>query len=109
MDIYRKGSESLAAWLEKSPSEINGRYKKIESELKSEGVPAPLARRMAIMPALGAALHLTRLAAGPGRNMNMVAEVYFGLDQRLGLDWLASHAHALIARTPWQRATYSVS
>lgn len=100
---YREGIEHLADWLGKRPPEINGRHKKTENELTAEGVPAPLAHRIAFVPLLGTALDLTRLATQSGAGMDTVAEIFFGLGQRLGFDWLNDRARAFVADTPWQR------
>ncbi len=104
---YGKGVEGLAAWLEKSPPEINGMYKKVEDGLVAQGVPHALARRVAIMPALATALDLSRLADMTGGTIDGAAEVFFGLGQRLGFDWLASRARALVLQSPWQREAIS--
>jgi len=102
-ETCREGIRHLANWLETRPPEINGRCKKTESQLATQGVPAPLARRVAYMPLLKTALDLTQLAAQTGHSMDKVAEIFFGLGQRLGIDWLAERAHAFVADTPWQR------
>jgi glutamate dehydrogenase len=101
--IYSEGIEQLVKWLEKRPPAINGPYKKAESELVAQGVPTSLARRVAMMPVLGIALDLTRLADQSGSDIGSVAEVFFGLGHRLGFDWLVGHAHAIVVQTPWQR------
>ncbi|MDX2027466.1 MAG: NAD-glutamate dehydrogenase [Alphaproteobacteria bacterium] len=103
METYRKGVESLASWLEKCPAEINGRYRKTESELAAKGAPEALARRMAMMPALATALDLTRLSQQSSGSMGLVAGVFFGLGQRLGFDWLSEQARNVAVQTPWQR------
>jgi len=103
VDTYRQGTEQLVRWLDQCPSEINGRYKKRETELIAQGVSVDLSRRMSLMPVLCSALELTHLVADSGQRMETVSEIFFSLDHRLGLGWLAHQAHALIAQTPWQR------
>jgi glutamate dehydrogenase len=100
---YREGIEHLAGWLASQPPEINGRRKKIQGELVAQGVPTPLAHRIAFMPLLETAPDLTQLAAQSGVEMDKIAGIFFGLGQRLGLDWFADRAHSFIADTPWQR------
>lgn len=100
---YQKGIGDLFKWLEKSPDEINGRYKKIESDFLAKGVPPRLAQHIAVMPALVPSLDLTRLAAQTGDSMALTAEIFFRLGQRLGLDWLNDQARNLVVQTPWQR------
>jgi glutamate dehydrogenase len=101
--FYRKGVESLADWLDKSPIEINGRYKKTESDLAAKGVPPKLARHIALMPALVPAPDLTRLSSGSGGTIASVAAVFFGLGQRLDFDWLTDQARGIVVQTSWQR------
>ncbi|MFY9288820.1 MAG: NAD-glutamate dehydrogenase [Alphaproteobacteria bacterium] len=102
-ELYAKGIERLVAWLEKRPAEINGRFKKAEEKLSSQGVPASLAQHIAMMPVLASALDLTRLSKQSGCSIELAAEVFFGLGHRLSLDWLAEHANAIVAQTPMQR------
>ncbi len=98
---YRKNVESLIGWLEKSSAEMSGSFKKREAELVGQGIPAALAKRLSLMPVLGTAFDLTPLASG--KSVETIAEAYFGLGHRLGLDWLGEQAKALMAQTPWQR------
>jgi len=100
---YGKGIEQLVNWMEKHPPEISEHYKKIEHDLKSQGVPQSLAQRIALMPVLGTALDLTQLADQSGSTIGTVAEVFFNLSHRLGFDWLIEHARVIVAQTPWQR------
>ena len=40
--------------------------------------------------------------------MDKAAEIFFGIGQRFGIDWLAERARAFIADTPWQREAVAV-
>ena len=99
---YSKGIEHLVGWLEQRPTE-NGAYKKMEAKLLAANVPAPLAKRIALMSVLDTALDLTRLASQSNSNMDAVAEIFFGLGERLGFNWLTGHAKTIVSQTPWQR------
>jgi len=103
IETYREGIAQLSKWLATQPSEVDSRFKKAENQLTAQGVPTSLARTIAYMPLLGTALDLTQLAGESGCSMNKVAEIFFGLGQRLGIDWLVERAHAFVADTPWQR------
>jgi glutamate dehydrogenase len=100
---YRKGVEQLVGWLNKHPGDLSGSYKQTETDLMTQGVPAALAQRISLMPLLGTALDLTRLADESDGTISAIAETFFGLGHRLGLDWLFERAHAFVADTPWQR------
>ena len=103
IETYREGIGQLAAWLGTRPPEINGRCKKTQADLTAQGVPAALAYRIAYMPLLGTALDLTQLAADAKIGIDKIAGIFFGLGQKLGLDWLIDRARAFVADTPWQR------
>jgi glutamate dehydrogenase len=100
---YGAAIEQLAAWIEKHPLAIHEHSKKTESELAAKGVPSALAQRIALLPVLGAGLDLMDLAIQSRSDIGEVAEIFFNLDRRLGFDWLAERAQALVVQTPWQR------
>ncbi|MDH4180752.1 MAG: NAD-glutamate dehydrogenase, partial [Betaproteobacteria bacterium] len=70
--------------------------------LREAGVPEALAQRVAALDAMGGALDVAEVAQALGRDVADVAEVYFRLGHRLGLDWLAGRAGALAAPGHWQ-------
>ncbi|HUY68751.1 MAG TPA: hypothetical protein VMV79_05565, partial [Alphaproteobacteria bacterium] len=84
-------------------SAIGSGVKKTEAALVAQSVPSALARRIALLPLLGTALHLTHLAEKSGGDIGVIADIFFGLGRRLGLDWLTERARALVVETPWQR------
>jgi glutamate dehydrogenase len=67
------------------------------------GAPVGLARRVAALPLMGAALEVTRIASQLGRPVPEVATVHYALGHRLGLEWLRGQAHKIRADTHWQR------
>ncbi|MFO1153738.1 MAG: NAD-glutamate dehydrogenase [Rhodospirillales bacterium] len=67
------------------------------------GVPADLARRVAMLPLLPAATDLVRMAAATGASLDSVAARYFAIGERFGFAWLRSKAEAIPAPGYWQR------
>ncbi len=71
-------------------------------ELAAAGVPPPLARRVASMPALLAAFDIVDDAALTSAPQPVVMAVYFGIGSRLGLDWLRDRILELPRDDRWQ-------
>ena len=67
-----------------------------------DGVPDELARALATMPDLVAALDIATVARSTGRPVEAVAEVYFALDEYLKLDWLRGRILDLPRDDRWQ-------
>ncbi|MFP5219371.1 MAG: NAD-glutamate dehydrogenase [Actinomycetes bacterium] len=67
-----------------------------------EGVPEPLAVRVAMLPALFAVLDITDVAHSSGCDTRDVAEVYFALGAELRLDWLRDRVLLLPRENRWQ-------
>jgi glutamate dehydrogenase len=103
LQTYRKDIGTLAAWLDRHPSAVNGTWQRTEGDLKTKGVPAPLAHRIALMPVLALALDFSHLAEQIHCGIDSVASVSFALERRLGLDWLLEDAKTIPTRTPWKR------
>jgi glutamate dehydrogenase len=70
--------------------------------LQAAKVPDALAQRVAALEAMGGALDIVEVAQALGRDVAEVAEIYFRLGHRLGLDWLRQRASALAATGHWQ-------
>ena len=68
-----------------------------------QGVPTPLAERVARLPWLAAAVDVIRLAEPAGRNPADVGRAYYALGGRFGLDRLRRAAASLKAETTWQK------
>jgi glutamate dehydrogenase len=68
----------------------------------ADGVPEPLAERVAALPALFSALDVIDVASATGRSLQEVAGVYFALDQHLKLDWLRERILRLPRDDRWQ-------
>jgi len=75
-----------------------------EAELIEDGVPETLAKRMASLDVMGAALDIIRIARrDSGRKIDDVARIYFGVGARFGLDRLRAASATIAAETPWQK------
>jgi glutamate dehydrogenase len=72
-----------------------------QAELMEDGIPEPLARSIASLDVMSAALDI--ISISHGRNVEDVARVYFGLGARFGLDRLRAATASLAADTPWQK------
>jgi glutamate dehydrogenase len=71
-------------------------------ELTEAGVPAELARRVASMPALLSVFDIVEDAAACGTDQETASCVYFGIGERLSLDWLRDRALELPRADRWQ-------
>jgi glutamate dehydrogenase len=68
----------------------------------ADGVPDPLARRVAALPAFFSALDVIDVARATGREREQVAAVYFALGQPLQLNWLRERILRLPRDDRWQ-------
>jgi len=71
-------------------------------QLTQAGVPAPLARRVAVADLAHAALDIVELAQTSGRTVACVADVFFALTAKLHLSWLREHIGLLPSDSHWQ-------
>ncbi len=69
----------------------------------ADGVPADLARRIAILPLMPSATDLVRLAAATGAPVDAVAALYFAVGESFGFAWLRGEAEQIAAPGYWQR------
>ena len=75
-----------------------------EAELTEDGIPESLARRVASLDIMAAAMDIIRISRREsGRGVEDVARVYFGVGARFGLDRLRTAGTAIAAETPWQK------
>jgi glutamate dehydrogenase len=75
--------------------------------LAADGVPEDLARRVADLPLMAAALDVTRISAEAGRPVPQVAAAYFAVGDRFGIEWLRGQARAIKGDTHWQQQALS--
>jgi len=69
-----------------------------------QGVPEKLAQQVAVMRGLLAGTDVVRLALAMEAPAEAVARAYFGVGERLGIDWLRGAAAAVKIETQWQRS-----
>jgi glutamate dehydrogenase len=89
---YRKGLSELSLQLDvdEAPREF------------FEGVPRDVAHKVAILPSLVRAFDLVALAGRGKAPLMDLAEIFFGLNKRLDLAWLAS-LESQKGQMPWHR------
>ena len=71
--------------------------------LTEAGVPETLARSIASLPLMNAALDIVSIADGDAGRVPDMARVYFGIGARFGFDWLRAAARRIDTQTAWQR------
>ncbi|WP_416898384.1 MAG: NAD-glutamate dehydrogenase [Minwuia sp.] len=71
--------------------------------LTAQGVDRDLAARVAGLQPLASTLDVVHAAQSAGREVATVAETYFAIGSRLGLDWLRAQASSLSAENGWER------
>jgi glutamate dehydrogenase len=71
--------------------------------LTADGVPQPLAARVAALTPLASALDVAAAAAFARRPVTAVGRIYFALGARLGMDWLRQAAAAISPSSYWER------
>jgi len=101
---FRPRIDTLAARLpDVLPAALLTTLNSRRAELEGNGIPAPLAQRVASLHVMSAALDIVRLTRA-GRPVEEVARVYFGLGARFGLDRVRVAGASIAAETPWQKA-----
>ena len=85
------GEMELAAWRQRT------------AELVTEGVDEKLAADIAALQPLATTLDVVDAAETAARDIGLVAETYFAIGARLGLDWLRSQAGSLVLESAWDR------
>ncbi|MDF2094654.1 NAD-glutamate dehydrogenase [Aquibaculum arenosum] len=78
----------------------------LESEaagFSEQGVPEPLATRVATVAQVATAADVVRLADECGRDLDVVAAAYFRVGTRFGFDWLREAAAQLPRDLAWNR------
>jgi glutamate dehydrogenase len=103
--IFRPALRRLATDLDALlPPGPKGDMERRIAEYRQHGVPEELARRVAAIRGLLAGTDVVRLATAVEARPEQVAKVYFGVGERLGLNWVRSAASRVKVETPWQRA-----
>jgi glutamate dehydrogenase len=100
---FAPGAAALSEGLPRllGPSELEAARSRID-KLTAAGVPPPLAERVEHLEGLVPALDIVEIAASAGLDVPAVAEVYYGLGDRLELHWLRGRVVALPRETRWE-------
>ncbi|GGB84886.1 NAD-specific glutamate dehydrogenase [Marinobacterium zhoushanense] len=103
VERYRQGvaglSQSLAERLSGEPRQ---NWQARFDELTGVGVPDDLAGVVAGSDSLYSALAIIEVAAQTGQPLEQVADIYFGLGERLELHWFDQQVKALSADSHWE-------
>jgi glutamate dehydrogenase len=100
---FRDGAGALAGALpEVLVGDDRASFEDRRAELDAAGVPGPLARRVASMPALLSVFDVVEESEITGTAAPEVMAVYFGIGSRLGLDWLRDRILELPRNDRWQ-------
>lgn len=78
------------------------RWEKARNRYQEAGVPAKLAKLVAGARCLYASLGIIEVSASAEVPTDKVAQVYFGLGERLELDWLSQKLNSLSVDNYWQ-------
>lgn len=104
----RQALKDITLWLDKHTDKINGNVLEQTQRWQSAGVPAQLARRIALMPIVTATFDLLPLAESSGRPLTEVAAVYFALGQRLSIVTLMRASETAHSQTATEREAVRV-
>jgi len=74
----------------------------LRSALTVQGVPEPLAARIASLETLQCALDLVEVATAARTSMSYAAKAYFDIGERIGLTWIKEQIESLAADGHWQ-------
>ncbi len=104
IDAYAGGIETLETNLETVLSDLEaesfaGRY----ALYSEQDVPEDIAKRIAGLEALESALDIVAAAVGGKRPVEDVGRVYFGVGDKLGLNWLRASAEHIVPENNWER------
>lgn len=83
--------------------EGKNRFVSRANQLVADGVPEPLARRIAALGPLRSSLDVIQAGKTSGRPITEVGEVYFAVGAELNLDWLRSAAETIEPDNNWDR------
>ncbi len=87
----------------------SAQFERDHAELTRKGLPEPLSKSLAAGFVLVHALDILEIA-GDRQDPEQVAEVYFGIEKILGLDWLQNQISALRVKNDWhERSKFSLA
>ncbi len=85
------------------PQQMNDRILHRVGRYTEDGVPEPLARRVAYAIVMPSACDIVRLSAARGISIDDVARLYFNVGEHLGFGWLRYQAEKLQTATYWEK------
>ena len=100
---YGKNMRAFGEWLKTTKNPAIQHTKQYKAALIGQGVPDALAEKLAFTSQMRTALDLVRLSEQTGSPLDDIAEVFFNVSQRLGINWLMEQSKQIAAQTPWQR------
>jgi glutamate dehydrogenase len=105
---YKDGVAELVGCLDTVLSDFDRSQLDARAErFSGTGVPDEIARAVASAEILVSGCDIVRLARQLDQPVARVAEVYFAVGARFGLDWLRGKAERLLAETHWQKLAVS--
>lgn len=102
IDAYQKGVRMLKDRYEDilTPG-ILGLVRQNINLFKTEGLPEKIARDIALMPVLGSACDIIRIASAQKADLVQIAKIYFEVGEFFNLDWMRIQASYIPANDPW--------
>jgi glutamate dehydrogenase len=101
---YRAGIAAVEAALDRAlPEAAATRCKGREADLRKQGVPDQLARRVACLPALASAPDIVMVADRAGRDIGALAAIYFAAEAFFRLDQIAAAARGIVVSDYFDR------
>lgn len=102
---HKEAVESIATWMRKGNDEFLKREKNKQrwQDYTQAGVPDDIIRRTLYLQALADVPEIVGLADHAGASMEMVAELFYGLEKQLQLPLLRAQARSLLPENKWQQ------
>ena len=104
IEAYAPGLATFEAELEGLLSELEAAaFARRLKRFVEQGVPEAVARRIAALEPLASALDIVHTVRRSDRPVEEVGRVYFGIGDRLGLNWLRAAAEEIAPEGLWER------
>lgn len=96
IDVLTRNLNSVAS------TQVKEGYLRVERRLTERGVPEKLSHDIAILSVLTSAMDIVSIAHNCNGDVKSVAKTYFGLGERLQIDWLRQEVSAYTPDNSWQ-------
>ncbi|ANK79652.1 MAG: hypothetical protein TEF_01715 [Rhizobiales bacterium NRL2] len=101
---FRPAIQDLRGRLDEQLGEMElAAFRQRATDLAAAGVDEKLAADVAALQPLATTLDVVDAAETAARDIGLVAETYFAIGARLGLDWLRAQAANLMLESAWDR------